>query len=60
MYEVRYSSKRIGWCIFKLIDDLSVSFHAGPFDSQAIAESEAKRLTDLTPNAAVKPRRHGD
>ena len=53
MYEVRYSSQRIGWCIFKLIDDLSVSFHAGPFDSQVLADSETRRLNDLTPNAKV-------
>ncbi|ACV36806.1 hypothetical protein CAP2UW1_3549 [Candidatus Accumulibacter phosphatis] len=50
MFVAGFSRERNGWCVFRLIDDLAMTYHAGPFSERAAAESEAKRINDMTPN----------
>lgn len=46
-YLVSYNVDKAGWCVYKILNELVMEFHAGPFSEQAIAQSEAKRLNDL-------------
>ena len=54
MFVAAFNVDRNGWCVFRLIDDLTMTYHAGPFSERAGAESEARRLNDMTPNAKVQ------
>jgi hypothetical protein len=50
MYTVSYSIERFGWCIWRIKNNLSMFYHAGPFSEHAVAESEARRLNAIQPN----------
>ncbi len=48
MYVVVFSHAHCGYCVYRRIDALSMTFHAGPFSELAAAESEAARLNHHT------------
>lgn len=50
-YYADFSHKHNGWCVFKRKSELFSEFQAGAFSERAAAQSEAKRLNDLAPNA---------
>jgi hypothetical protein len=46
-YVAVYSIAHVGWCVFRLIDALTMKFHAGAFSERAVADSECMRLNEL-------------
>ena len=50
-YYADFSHKHNGWCVFKRKSEMFSEFQAGAFSERAAAQSEAKRLNDLVPNA---------